>query len=80
MSIDYNALRSLSESEIREALYKISLSMGMSEEKARRAASAAPSVKKMLGSASDSQLEKIANGIKGKNAESILSDIKGDSK
>lgn len=80
MSIDYNKLRGLSEKELAEALYKISVSMGMGEEKARRAMRAAPSVKKMLEGASDAQLARLAQSIGEQNASSILSDVRREGK
>ena len=60
---NYNEIRSLSEKELADALYRVAVSMGQSEKKARETALRAREIKAILSRASDKELEKIVKSI-----------------
>ena len=73
---DYSSIRSLSEKELAEALYRISISMGADEKKARDTARKAGEIKKILQRSSDRELDKIMGAIGKERADGIISEVK----
>ncbi len=73
MQIDMSRIKELNESELSALIYEVTRAMGMSEAKARRAASNSAGVKAMLLSAKESDLQKLVSSIGEKKAEEILS-------
>ncbi len=73
---NYNEIRSLSEKELADALYRVAVSMGQSEKKARETALRAREIKAILSRASDRELEKIVKSIGKTNTENIIKDVK----
>ena len=73
---DYSSIRSLSEKELAEALYRVSISMGADEKKARDTARKAGEIKKILQRSSDRELDKIMGAIGKERADGIISEVK----
>ncbi len=73
---DYKDLRSLSEKELAEALYRVSVSMGADEKKARETARRAGEIRKILQRSSDRELDKIMSAIGKERADGIIQNVK----
>ena len=73
---DYKDLRSLSEKELAEALYRVSVSMGADEKKARDTARRAGEIRKILQRSSDRELDKIMSAIGKERADGIISKVR----
>ena len=66
----------LSEKELAEALYRVSISMGADEKKARDTARRAGEIRKILQRSSDRELDKIMSAIGKERADGIISKVK----
>ena len=73
---DYKDLRSLSEKELAEALYRVSVSMGADEKKARETARRAGEIRKILQRSSDRELDKIMSAIGKERADGIIQNVR----
>ena len=73
---DYKDLRSLSEKELAEALYRVSVSMGADEKKARETARRAGEIRKILQRSSDRELDKIISAIGKERADGIIQNVR----
>jgi hypothetical protein len=73
---DYKDLRSLSEKELAEALYRVSISMGADEKKARETARRAGEIRKILQRSSDRELDKIMSAIGKERADGIIQNVR----
>ena len=75
MEFDAKKLASLDDKALGELIYEITRSMGMSDERARRMAKNAPSLRVMLAKASDKELNRIVSAVGEDKAAAILSKI-----
>ena len=73
---DYSDVRSLSEKELAEALYRVSISMGADEKKARDTARRAGEIRKILQRSSDRELDKIMSAIGKERADGIIQNVR----
>ncbi|MBQ2686364.1 MAG: hypothetical protein IJF55_01350 [Clostridia bacterium] len=73
---DYKDLRSLTEKELAEALYRVSVSMGADEKKARETARRAGEIRKILQRSSDRELDKIISAIGKERADGIIQNVR----
>ena len=73
---DYSDVRSLSEKELAEALYRVSISMGADEKKARDTARRAGEIRKILQRSSDRELDKIMSAIGKERADGIIHNVR----
>lgn len=75
MEIDAKKLASLDDASLAKLIYEVTRSMGMNDERARRMAQNAPSLRVMLSKASDKDLNRIVSMVGEKKAAEILSNV-----
>ena len=75
MEIDRKKLEALDEKSLADLIYRVVRAMGLSDERARKMAANAPSVRLMLLKASDRDLAKIVTAVGEKRAGEILSAV-----
>lgn len=75
MDFDAKKLASLDDNTLAELIFEVTRSMGMSDDKARRMAQNAPSLRLMLSKASDKDLKRIVSAVGEDKAAEILSKV-----
>lgn len=75
MKITPEQLRSLDEKALSQLIYEISLAMGMSEDRARKASANSPAVRKMLKNADGRDINRIISAVGEERAKNILDSI-----
>ncbi len=75
MEFDAKKLASLDDRALADLIFEVTRSMGMSEDKARRMAQNAPSLRVMLAKASDKDLNRIVSAVGEDKAAEILSKV-----
>lgn len=75
MQIDGKKLANLDDESMAKLIYEVTKAMGLSDERARRMAANAPSLRQMLSRASERDLNRIVNMVGEKKAAEILSEV-----